>query len=189
MRKIPTLFVREYPTGGKPRLTERVTPGCEWVLAGEGRATRKFDGTCVLLRRDGMAVHAYARREVTAGGIRPHGFIEVDYDPNRDRTIGWQPAEQSPWSRYITEALAEPHQVWLPGTYELIGPKVNGNPEGADGHLLIAHADAQPIDVPAPHDLDSARLLVEDLASYGWEGVVWHHSDGRMAKLKGRDFR
>jgi hypothetical protein len=21
----------------------------------------------------------------------------------------------------------------------------------------------------------------------GWEGVVWHHPDGRMAKLKARD--
>lgn len=27
------------------------------------------------------------------------------------------------------------------------------------------------------------------LADEGVEGVVWHHPDGRMAKLKGRDFR
>lgn len=45
MRKIPTLFVREFLPNHKILITDQVTPGCEWVLAGEGVATRKLDGT------------------------------------------------------------------------------------------------------------------------------------------------
>jgi hypothetical protein len=44
MRKIPTLFVRD--PDDRRHVTEQITPGCEWVTAGEGTATRKYDGTC-----------------------------------------------------------------------------------------------------------------------------------------------
>ena len=47
MRKIPTLFRRNNQTH---QVDPAITPGCEWVLRGEGRATRKVDGTGVLLR-------------------------------------------------------------------------------------------------------------------------------------------
>jgi hypothetical protein len=30
-------------------------------------------------------------------------------------------------------------------------------------------------------------LIVTHSKAFGWEGVVWHHPDGRMAKLKARD--
>ena len=40
MKKMPTLFIREFaPNGGILRVTEEVTPGCEWVLNGEGVPT------------------------------------------------------------------------------------------------------------------------------------------------------
>jgi hypothetical protein len=48
MRKIPSVFQRNHD--GDCRLRDEVLPGSEWVLAGEGIATRKFDGTCVLVR-------------------------------------------------------------------------------------------------------------------------------------------
>lgn len=41
MKKIPTVFVRD--PDDRKHVLPQVTPGCEWVLAGEGRATRKFD--------------------------------------------------------------------------------------------------------------------------------------------------
>ena len=40
-----------------------ITPGCEWVIAGEGVATRKYDGTCVMYDGDEW----WARREVKPG--------------------------------------------------------------------------------------------------------------------------
>jgi hypothetical protein len=36
-----------------------------------------------------------------------------------------------------------------------------------------------------PRDFDGLR---EYLAGKDIEGIVWHHSDGRMAKIKLRDF-
>ena len=52
MKKIPTLYVRDRETGKVD--TSQVTPGCEWVVAGEGAPTRKFDGTCTMLDGDGQ---------------------------------------------------------------------------------------------------------------------------------------
>jgi hypothetical protein len=47
MKKIPTLFQRDET---RRYVTDVVTPGCEWVLAGEGRATPR-----------GVARHGVAR--------------------------------------------------------------------------------------------------------------------------------
>ncbi len=38
--KIPTLFVRDLED--RAHVTDEVTPGCEWVLAGEGVAYRSM---------------------------------------------------------------------------------------------------------------------------------------------------
>jgi hypothetical protein len=62
--------------------------------------------------------------------------------------------------------------------------KINGNPEAVRGHELVPHADAEKLDVP--RDLDGLRDWL--LAHPRYEGIVWHHPDGRRAKLKHRDF-
>lgn len=186
--KIPTLFRRD--PADRRRVLPEVTPGCEWVLAGEGVATRKYDGTCVLLRRDGMAVHAFARREVKAGVRPPPRFEDVHYDDVTGKRLGWEPAEQSPFGRYIAGALLEePEVAWLPGTYELVGPKVNGNPERLEEHRLVRHADAPRVKCfsLSYRGIRDTVLLLAD--QEGYEGLVWHHPDGRMAKLKARDVR
>lgn len=181
MKKIPTLFVRDFSEPSKGRyVTAEVTPGCEWVLAGEGTATRKYDGTCVLIRRDGMAVKAFARREVKAGKETPTGFVPIETDEITGKTVGWEPAEQSGYAKYIAEAVVGDE---LPGTYELCGPKVQGNPEGYESNVLVPHGVVK---------LDRAPRTFDELAAYlrlhSFEGIVWHHPDGRMAKLKKRDF-
>jgi hypothetical protein len=186
MKKIPTLYVRDFTYPGKPRLTGVVTPGCEWVLAGEGVSTRKYDGTCVALRRDLDVVRAYTRREVKAGKPYPPYFHPVEHDEVTGKDVGWEPAEQSGYGKVIDIVLAI-GQDWLPGTYELIGHKVNGNPEHVDEHRLVRHADAEvlPVDI---RSFETLRIDLTALAREGVEGVVWHHADGRMAKLKGKDF-
>lgn len=182
MRKIPTLFRRD-PADLKHVLPE-VNPGCEWVLAGEGVATRKYDGTCVLIRRDGLAVKGYARREVKPGKQPPPHFVEADHDEVTGKTVGWEPIGQSGWSALYDEALAVATDELLPGTYELCGPKVNRNPEGYEAHRLIPHVDAEDL-LDWPHTFEGLR---EWVLAWPYEGVVWHHPDGRMCKLKRRDF-
>ena len=48
MRKIQSLFMRNYEGDGQVR--DEIVPGSEWVANGEGVATRKWDGTCCLVR-------------------------------------------------------------------------------------------------------------------------------------------
>ena len=46
MKKIPTLFEREYSNHEVVGIKPIVTPGLEWVLNGDGYATVKLDGSC-----------------------------------------------------------------------------------------------------------------------------------------------
>jgi hypothetical protein len=116
----------------------------------------------------------------------------VQDDPATGNTVGWQPAEQSPFFKYLYEALSDAPDwgVWdAPGTYELCGPRINGNPEQFERHMLIRHDTAQPF---AYTDRTFAAIRDQCLALrevFNIEGIVWHHPDGRMAKIKGRDFR
>jgi hypothetical protein len=181
MKKIPTLYVRI--SEDMRRLTREVHPDCQWVLDGEGRATRKYDGTCVRLDQGG---NWWARREVKAGKLPPDGFVEEQHDPATGKTVGWEPIYQSAWVKFWDEAWTaqrETGEPVNPGTFELCGPKINGNPERFDRHVLVPHEDAEFVD--APRDYTD---LWEWLSTFPGEGVVWHHPDGRMAKIKRRDF-
>jgi hypothetical protein len=179
MRKIPTLFRRD--PNDMSRVLPEVHPDCQWVLDGEGVATWKYDGTCVLF--DGE--RWWARREVKPGKTAPPDFEPVQTDDVTGKTMGWEPIEQSAFAKYHAEAVAQHVTVgdWEPGTYELVGPKVNGNPEMCQQHELWAHAAADQVD--APRDFEG---LARFLADFAGEGLVWHHPDGRMAKLKRKDF-
>lgn len=175
MRKIPTLFMRD-PENMR-YVTREQNADCAWVFMGEGTATRKWDGTCVMY--DGQ--RWWARREVKADRPQPAGFVALGTDRATGKTVGWEPAEQSSFAKYLTEARAA--DITEPGTYELVGPKINGNPEGRDGHWLLPHGTVEEPDAPRDYD-----ALAKWLAGYPGEGLVWHHPDGRMAKIKRRDF-
>lgn len=180
MKKIPTLFQRNYDTDRLVR--DEITPGCEWVANGEGIATRKWDGTCCLVR-DGRL---YKRHEVKKGKMPPANFEPAqDPDPITGDIVGWVPVGMGPDDRWHREAF-DPNGSYgvLPnGTYELCGPKINGNPEVFHRHVLIKHGDIQLPDSPRSFVELRAYLTINDI-----EGIVWHHEDGRMAKIKARDF-
>lgn len=178
MRKIPTLFVRD--ENDRRYVTREVTPGCEWVIEGEGIATRKFDGTCVKISDDGGL---WTRREVKPGKTPPDRWEEVDFDETTGKRVGWEPASQSSFVSPLMEAVYAQMTKPEPGTYELCGPKINGNPEGFDSHVLVPHGDVVIGNLPRNYE-----MLRGYLSSMPWEGIVWHHPDGRMAKLKRRDF-
>jgi hypothetical protein len=190
MRKIPTVFKRD--PNDRAHVLPEINPGCEWVLADEGQATRKFDGTCVMLDASG---EWWARREVKAGKRPPNGFVPVQLDQNTDKLTGWEPIAQSPFAKFHAEALDNHRSTNggiydpRPGTYELVGPKINGNPEQEQRHWLVEHATATWMTV-RELTFDGIRKAVLFAAETdGCEGIVWHHPDGRMAKIKARDFK
>lgn len=192
MRKIPTLFVRD-PDNMRYVLRD-VHPACQWVTEGHGRPTRKMDGTCVLFDGDRW----WTRREIKLGKQAPDNYVPLGTDPETGKTVGWEPAEQSAWWKWITEAINredERDAAFLPGrTYELLGPKVNGNPEGFEHHTLWLHGGPVSPEVradvaTAPRDWDGLRTW---LHARPYEGIVWHWLDDagtkHLAKIKKRDF-
>lgn len=169
------------------RVLPEVTPGCEWVLAGEGTATRKYDGTCVMW--DPGRNLWLSRREVKPDKTPPLGWFEVDRDEITGKRTGWEPAEQGAFVKQLREAIDNTldfGQEIPSGTYELCGPDINGNPEHLDEHrlFLLKWADRY----PAMNRPMGYTELATVMATLPWEGLVWHHPDGRMCKLKRRDF-
>lgn len=186
MRKIPTLFERDE---SRRYVTSEVNPLCQWVLDGEGGATRKWDGTCVHISHiwyDGPRVAVEMRREVKPGKQHPAGFRLVEHDPTTGKSFGWEPYGDTGFADFVDEALGDDPSTddWPEGTYELIGPRVNGNPDRAERHALVPHGVARP-EVEPERTYDGLR---EWLTACDWEGLVYHHPDGRMAKIKRRDF-
>lgn len=178
MKKIPTMFERDW-NGDRSRVLDVIHPGCEWVLAGEGVATRNLDGTSCMIR-DGKL---YKRRELRAGDAVPPNFELVDNDAETGKTIGWVPVSEGAEDRWHREALAA--EPGLPdGTYELVGPKIQGNREGYPTHCLVSHQETGDFD-DAPRTFAG---LKQWLTGLNIEGLVFHHPDGRMAKIKLRDF-
>lgn len=177
MKKIISLFQRNYD--GDRLVRDEVVPGAEWVLAGEGVATIKYDGTCCMVRGG----HLFKRYDAKRGKPPPPGFEPAEAAPDAitGHWPGWLPVGEGPGDQWHREAFAL--DPGLPdGTYELLGPKVQGNPERLDRHLLARHG-AHTIG-GFPRDYAGIR---DALATMGIEGVVWHHPDGRMVKIKAKD--
>jgi len=182
MRKIPTLFVLDF-SQPKRKLTENITPGCEWVISGEGVATRKWDGTCCLVKDAKL----YRRYDAKHGKQPPNGFIPADEpDAKTGHWPGWLLVTDCAADQWHREAFSA-RDVWPDGTYELCGPKINGNPEGLAKHTLIQHGqDVLPL---CPRDFVG---LQEYLSRMDIEGFVFWRDlfkpNCEKAKIKKKDF-
>lgn len=191
MNKTPSVFLRN--PENMSELTDEPNPLAQWVFDGEGVATRKYDGSCVMLDADGKW---WARREVKKDKTPPPNWLPVETDDITGKRMGWEPIEQTGLAKHLEDALSNggPHWKYDVGTYELCGPKINGNPEGFAFHVLVNHANAEVLsgdlwEVNRPRPAEAIKnLLIHTIPYLRWEGVVWHHPDGRMAKLKISDF-
>ena len=186
MIKIPCLFVRKFANYKPVAILPEVTPGCEWVLMGDGVATRKRDGTACLVR-DGLP---FKRYDAKKGKIPPANFLPVQPTPDpitlhwpgwlpilaHDKSNKWHTIAWSEWCTVLGQALAD-------GTYELCGPHFQGNPESLISDGFFRHGSE--VEPNAPRDFEGLRLW---LASYIGEGIVFHHPDGRMVKIRRTDF-
>lgn len=180
MKKIPTIYLRDFDNNPK-YVTATITPECAWVFKGEGVAVRKFDGTCIMLDEYGW----WARREVKPGKDRPKHFVELHHDPVTDKRIGWVPVKDSPFYEFFREAWENKlGRRWKHGTYELCGPKINKNPERMPTHTLVCHADAGVLN-PGYRNWESLRNY---LHAHPYEGIIFRHPGGRLAKIKTKDF-
>lgn len=180
MRKMLTIFVRtpDY------KATPEITPGCEWVFAGEGWASRKWDGTACRLR-DGKW---YVRYDAKHGKTPPADFEPCEPERNLEtgHWPGWIPlSATAPEHRWIREAIANSIPYAEDGTFEAIGPKIASNHDGHGFHAILRHGmDSGGAD-KIERTFEGIRAFLERTPI---KGIVFHHPDGRMAKIKRRDF-
>jgi len=168
------MFMRDLKTF---KVTPELNPDCLWVLNGEGVATRKWDGTCCMIK-DGKL---YKRYDGSKSKYLPEDF--VPHENSDSHWHGWRPVGGGPEDRWHQEGWKNNGTALKNGTYELIGPFINKNPDKSDLHCFKKHGDIVYSDVPRSFDGLREWLKDKDI-----EGIVFHHPDGRMAKIKKKDF-
>lgn len=216
MRKIPTLFERDWDSNDK-HVIDIPTPGCAWVLKPEIEtiATFKWNGSAVMATRAGTL---YKRRSVKPGQERPREFWQTgDPDPETGKAVGWVPADRDDpadarhWEAYDA-FMASDQKGQRHGTFELVGPGVQGNPHKLEAVELKRHGDdTVPGVVEAAHHGytgllswflipalgDGTVLLGDGSKVEGFEGIVFktyptngpdREQRALYAKLKLSDF-
>jgi hypothetical protein len=131
----------------------------------------------------------WKRYDCKAGRTAPEDWRPIQPKPDDNgHWMGWAPlTEHDKWHWEAWERMSQPGDVSpVPvGTYELCGPKVGVNAEGFDFHVLIKH-DSFPM--PPNCLFDDHLTIWGQLEFFPYEGVVWHHPEGQMCKVKRTDF-
>lgn len=184
MRKIPTLFERDF-SDGSAKATPVVTKGFEWVLEGEGIATIKFDGSCCAII-DGKF---YRRYDAKHGKPVPEGAIKCqeEADPITGHLPCWikcdrdNPSDKWFWTAY--DFATNYYGDNLPdATYEAIGLHFNANPHELGYDTLVKHGDEV---VEVPRSFEGIR---EWLRKRNEEGIVFWKDGKPQCKIKRSDF-
>jgi len=182
MKKMPSLFVRTFNGHAIANITSEITIGCEWVLEGEGFATRKYDGTCCLIQ-DGSI---YKRFDFKLGRKLPNNAIpcQDEADPITGHFPHWVLCDSNnPNDKWHIKAF-ENSNCLADGTYELCGVHFQKNIDTMviDGDILIKHGETI-LDVER-----SFEGIKEYLSENMIEGIVFHRDNGDMCKIKRSDF-
>ena len=181
MKKIPTLFVREYDDGGI-LLTRDVLPGLEWVLRGEGEATEKVDGAaCAII--NGVL---YKRYDAKHGKQPPNGAIPCQEkpDPYTGHWPHWDKVDtRKSEDKWFASALANTPWVREDGTYEAVGLHFQNNPYGLDSDFLERHGRIKVKDFPRTFD-----GMKEYFRTHAIEGIVFWKDGEPRCKIKRSDF-
>lgn len=185
MKKIPTLFEREFKNHKVVGIIPKVNPGLEWVLEGKGVATEKIDGSCTAIINGTF----YKRYDAKKGKKAPEGAIPCcDPDPITGHHPHWvkvdenNPADKWFVVAYVT-ALEQNGNNPLPdGTYEAIGEHFQGNPHKYPCDVLIKHGETI-LDVPRTFE-GIKQYLTENYI----EGIVFWLDGEPKCKIKRSDF-
>lgn len=188
MKKIPTLFERTFENHKVVGITDKVTPGMEWVLEGEGVATIKWDGSCCAII-DGKF---YKRYDAKKGRKAPANAIPCcPPDPVTGHHPHWVPVDKSnPADQWFVSAY-ENYRFWgnqdesgpIDGTYEAIGPHFQGNPYFLKRDIIRPHG--YDVIVFLNRSFDGIKEFLRDNEI---EGVVFWKNGQPQCKIKRSDF-
>lgn len=181
MKKIPTLFEREYENHRVKNILPVVTKGMEWVLDGEGVATVKFDGSCCAIINGEL----YKRFDAKKGRKIPNGAIPCcDPDPVTGHYPHWVKVDpERSGDKWFVEAFNNtPFVVPRDGTYEAIGEHFQGNPYKLTHDILVRHGSAK---IEVPRSFEGIKKFLQN--NY-IEGIVFWKDGEPQCKIKRTDF-
>ena len=185
MKKIPTLFERVYENHKIVGILPNVTEGMEWVLAGEGIATVKWDGSCCAI----MNGEIYKRYDAKKGKKPPEGAIPCcDPDPVTGHWPHWVKCDpNNPADKWFIQAFEnvkknECRADLYGGTFEAVGPHFQANPYHFEEDKLIKHGI---------HEVEVERTfegIKRYLENHSQEGIVFWKDGEPKCKIKRTDF-
>ena len=189
MKKMSTLFKKDHNDLGM--VINEVNLENRWVFddwdKGLVISTRKFDGTSCMIK-DGELYKRYdAKINKKTGKYKrpiPEGAISCQepdlitgHHPHWVKCDKSNPADKWHFQAFMCQ------EYHFDGTYELCGEKVQGNPENITGHKLIVHGGHL-----IPIKELNFKGIKKTLEYFDIEGIVFHHKDGRMCKIRKSDF-
>lgn len=201
MKKMSTLFKIIYHSKHSKDfdMLDEIRPENLWVVNDKEnvKATRKFDGTAIAII-DGILYKRYDAKP-TKDAIHNH-IDGIEWNINDFRTV---PKDAIPCSEPDKITGHFPHWIKVldndksnkylletfkndleDGTYEFCGEKVQNNPEKIIGHKFIKHGyEVLPLN---DYSYNGIKSFLE---KYDIEGIVFHHKDGRMCKIRKSDFK
>ena len=182
MKKIPTLFRREFEGHTVVRVRPECMPGCEWVLNGEGEATEKVDGAACAI----IGGRFYKRYDVKEGRKPPTEGIpcEEQRDPVTGHWPWWVPVNENGGAdRWFVTAYANTPWLREDGTYEAVGPHFQRNPYRLDEDYLEKHGRIKLSECPRYYS-----GIKEFLRTHEIEGIVFWKDGEPRCKIKRSDF-
>lgn len=185
MKKIPTLFEREFLPKHKVITKPNVVKGFEWVLEGVGVATVKYDGSCCAVI-EGVFYKRYDAKgkNIPAGAIK----CQDEPDPITGHFPCWVKCDRSnPADKWFWNAFDNTNDI-ANGTYEAIGKHFQGNPYNLDTDHLIRHGQTI-IQLPDRSFQGIKQYLAERANNgKGIEGIVFWKGGAPRCKIKCSDF-
>lgn len=183
MKKIPTLFEREFGDNGRiVAVKPIVRSGFDWVLDGDGEATEKVDGACCAIINGRL----WKRFDAKPGRKIPQGAIPciTHADPITGHWPHWVKVDPaSKGDKWFIRAYENTPWCREDGTYEAVGVHFQNNPYGLDDDFLERHGRIKIKD--CPRTLDGIR---EWLRAHEVEGIVWWKDGEPQCKIKRTDF-
>ena len=190
MKKIPTLFIRDFKKHEIAGIRDQVSkPELKVVLEGECIPTLKMDGSCCAFFDNKF----WKRRDIKKNkkGIYknvPLGCIACcDPDPKTNHWPHWEPVrEDDPSAKWFLEAkknFLEGGGILKEGTYEAIGPHFQANHYKLKKDTLYRHGK----DI-----LDLKEFSFEGIKNFlkenEIEGIVFWKDGEPLCKIKRTDF-
>lgn len=191
MKKIPTLFKREFDNHRVVRTLPEITEGLEWVLTDpDVYATVKIDGACCSIINGEL----YKRYDAKKGKPIPEGAIKCQDAP--DPVTGHWPCwvkcdRDNPADKWFIAAYdyTKKHMIVFDGTYEAVGKHFNGNPYDMNIDFLEMHGVGIITGKFLSQDVyKTYENIIEWLHEHKVEGIVFWKNTLPICKIKRSDF-